>query len=627
MKHPIRRRFMFLGFQGLRAVARRLPLGVLRGMGRALGRLAYGVLASQRRLARDHLASAFGSVLPDARRRQIVQGVFRNLGQTAMEWLRLPTLSTSELHRLVTGEGLQHLRDALAQGQGVVLVTGHLGNWEVIPPYLTSLGFEGAVLARRLRYPEYEPFFVALRGAKGVATLTRGSLAQVARYLRRNQIVGVLPDQDVDSLQGIFVGFFGRPAYTPVGPAALSLLTGAPIIPCFAIREGKRFRLVVEPPLRAPSGMDRAQALTHLTQAWSDVVESYVRRYPDQWVWMHRRWKTLPRPAISAQPVVETAQRSPLAPSGLALLLTASCFLLSFLAGCGKPSPKPEAVAPPAPDTDQAMSEFTLTGYNQDGATRWTLSGRGATLDGNVMTILRPDAVGYEPGRSASLTASVANVQQDTRHVRLEHDVTIHTSDGMWFTSPVLHWIPDQDRIATDQPVRIETDHMLLRGRGASGLTQLKRARVLEDIEVVLNPSDGRAASDGPPAPQVVITCDGPLTFDAEHHVATFERNVHVKDPSGDLWSDTLIAHLDEATRAIRYADAVGRVRMQQGQDTALSERAVYELVSGKITLVGRPSLLIYPDSDSPQPARLSFGGLVGAPPSPSAAAPPAPSE
>ena len=148
---------------------------------------------------------------------------------------------------------------------------------------------------------------------------------------------------------------------------------------------------------------------------------------------------------------------------------------------------------------------------------------------------------------------------------------------------------------------------------------------------MVLNPGDEKAASDIPPGQagaragagqQVTITCDGPLTFDYEHHVATFEKNVHVKDPSGDLYSDILIAYLDEATHTIRYADALGHVRIQQGQNTALSERAVYEPAIGKITLVGRPSLLIYPDSNTPQPTRLSFGGLIGAPSSPDAAVP-----
>ena len=257
------------------------------------------------------------------------------------------------------------------------------------------------------------------------------------------------------------------------------------------------------------------------------------------------------------------------------------------------------------------MSAFTLTGYAQDGTKRWVLNGTGAHVDGTVVTILRPDGIGYEPERTATLTAGAAQMNQTTRHVRLEHDVTIHTSDGLWLTAPVLHWIPDENQMATDSPVRIETDHMLLRGRGLEGLTQLKRATIARDIELVLNPSD----ADEPPAAgarrQVVITCDGPLAFDYERNIATFEQNVHVQDPRGDLYADRLVAYLDGKTHTIRYADAIGRVRIHQHQNTALSERAVYEPASGKITLVGRPSLLVYPSEEGDQDVPLSFGGLA----------------
>ncbi|MBI3011167.1 MAG: lysophospholipid acyltransferase family protein, partial [Candidatus Omnitrophica bacterium] len=294
MKHPIRRRLMYLGFQGLQALVQVLPLAATRLLGRALGLVAYGLLVHQRRLAMGHLAYAFGDRLSPSERARIARGVFLNLGQNAVEWLLLPRLSTGDLERMTTCEGLEHLRQALAEGNGAIVVTAHFGNWEVIPLFLKSIGFDGAVLARRLRYAEYESFLISLRGAKGIPTLARGSLKEVAKLLRANQIVGVLPDQDVDSLEGVFVEFFGRRAYTPVGPAALSLMTGAPIIPCFMIREGARFRLVVEPPVRAPQAADRARAAALLTQAWSDVIESYIRRYPDQWVWMHRRWKTQP---------------------------------------------------------------------------------------------------------------------------------------------------------------------------------------------------------------------------------------------------------------------------------------------------------------------------------------------
>jgi len=379
---------MYLGFQGLRAIVQRLPLSMARSLGRSIGRAAYGVLPAYRRLAEEHLGYAMGEALSVAARRQVTRGVFRHLGQTAVEWLWLPAHSDGELNGFIVSEGIEHLRAALARGNGVIALTGHVGNWEMIPLYLRSLGFQGGVLARRLRYPEYESFLIRLRGARGVPTLARGSLKEVATLLRANQIVGVLPDQDVDSLEGIFVDFFGHPTYTPVGPAALSLMTAAPIVPCFMIREGSRFRLVIEPALPTPSSADRKQAMAALTQAWSRVVESYIRRYPEQWVWMHRRWKTQPTvvnsgqwSVVSGQPhkgeaanaseQIRTAVRQRPHPAWLLLLLVTGHWSLVTVMGCGKP-PKPSATekAEWASDASQKMSGFTLTGYEEDGRKR-----------------------------------------------------------------------------------------------------------------------------------------------------------------------------------------------------------------------------------------------------------------
>ncbi len=641
---------MYLGFRGLRALAQSAPLAIARAFGRTLGGCAYRCLGLQRRLTQEHLRIAFGEGVSASERSRIARRVFTNLGQTFMEWLHLSAMSTASLQALITCEGLEQLREALTQGHGVILVTAHFGNWELIPLYLRSLGFEGGVLARRLRYPEYESFLIDLRGKRGIPTLARGSLKDVTRLLRANQIVGMLPDQDMDSLEGMFVDFFGHPAHTPVGPAALSLMSGAPVLPCFLIRDGARFRLVIEPPVATPATHDRIEAIAVLTQGWSRVVESYVRRYPDHWMWMHRRWKTRPglpedsrqkaagreragsrqpaggswQSAVGSRQNADSAQAARLVTA--LLLLTAYCLLPTVLSGCGgsgKSSsastsrPAETGSVTPDPNADQQMSGFTLTGYEVSGAKRWTLEGQGASVESDVVTIHRPNAVGYDLGRTAYLTATSAQMRQKDRHVRMEHDVTIHTSDGLWLTTPVLHWIPDQNQVATDLPVRIETDHMLLRGRGARGLTQLKQVTIFEDVELILDPTNHDTAE----APSHVrITCDGPLAFDYEHDIATFEQNVHIEDPTGDLYSDKLIAYLNGASHTIRYAEAVGRVRIHQAHNTAMGERAVYEPAVGKITLVGKPSLLIYPE-DHGSRTQFSFGALT---PQPQEAAQPA---
>jgi KDO2-lipid IV(A) lauroyltransferase len=294
VKHPLRRRWLYVGFRCLQGMARRLPLPVAQVIGSAIGYTAYAVSRQNRQLIWSHLRGAFGSRLTDRVRHRIARGVCAHLGKTVVEWFVIDRLSSSAVRQLVDVQGLRHMEQALARGRGVIGISAHFGNWELLPMMMGAYGFKGGVLARRLRYPEYESFLVEMRRRKGMPTLERGSLKDVARLLHQNQIVGMLPDQDVVSLEGVFVDFFGRPAYTPVGPAALSLMTGAAIVPCFVIRLGRRFRLVIEEPIPQVRTGDRAHDILAITQAWSRVVESYIRCYPEQWVWMHRRWKTQP---------------------------------------------------------------------------------------------------------------------------------------------------------------------------------------------------------------------------------------------------------------------------------------------------------------------------------------------
>lgn len=623
MKHPIRRRVMLAAFQVLRGLLRWLPLSVAQAAGRLLGYLGYALLGPARRLTFAHLRLALGPRASDATRARVARGVFVNLAKSFLEWLVMDRLSPEALRRRVDVYGVHYLREALANGRGVIALSAHFGNWELLAMTLAGLGFQGGVLARRLRYPEFEPFLMQMRARKGVRTYARGSVKEVARVLRENRIIGMMPDQDIDSLDGVFVEFFDRPAYTPVGPAALSLMTGAVILPCFLVRDGRRFRLVIEEPITVARQGDRAQDLVAITDAWSRVVESYIRRYPDHWVWMHRRWKTRPsaecgvrsselRSQTTARPIPRIPQTAV-----SALLLTTYCSLLTAFSGCAKsstPSKPPQATAAsPTVDSTEApqrMDRFTMVGYSPEGAKEWDLEGHGAVAEGAVVTIQRPHAIGYDRERTSDITASLAHVDQQTHHIRLEHDVTIHTSDGLWVMAPQLYWLSDRDEMRTEEPVRIETDHMLIRGRGAVAHAELKTAIVERDIELVLNPSDGEAA--GQPPAHVTITCEGPLEFEYEKGIATFHTNVHVNDHQGDLYTDTLIAYVDQKTHTIRYADAFGRVRIVQGPHTAHGDHAVYEPALAKVTLLGSPYLVLYPEDSTPTTVAVSTGSSEG---------------
>ena len=305
--------------------------------------------------------------------------------------------------------------------------------------------------------------------------------------------------------------------------------------------------------------------------------------------------------------------------------IAATVLLVMAAAGCGssnkeprraagtdaapKSAPRHEKTARSATKSDsddvaQTMDRFTMEGFAPDGSKRWDLVGTEAAIDGDMVTIQRPSGVGHDPERTAYLDASVAQVNQANRRIRLEHDVTLHTTDGVWLLSPSMYWLPDQNQVLTEAPVRIETDHMLIRGRGAVADTQLKRAKVVRDVEVVLIPTDHETVED---IRHVKITCEGPLTFDYEKNIATFEKDVHIEDPQGDLYSDKLVAYLNRETRTISYAEATGAVRIVQGKQTIRGGRAVYEPATGKLTLLDAPSLSI--SLDDTQQSALPMGG------------------
>jgi len=646
-KHPLRRRGMYLAFVLVRGLFRWLPLSVAQALGRLSGYVAYAVLGRYRRLCLNHLHYAFGPAISVSTCQRITRGAFINLAKSALEWCVLGRFSSAQIRRLVDIQGLTHLTRALRKGKGVIVVSAHFGNWEVLAMTLPSVGFPGGVLARPLRYPEYERFLREMRQRNGVPTLDRGSLKEAAALLKANQIVGVMPDQDVDRLEGVFVDFFGHPTYTPVGPAALSLLTGAPILPCFIVRQGRRFRVMIEEPIAIMSTGDRKQDLLDITEAWSRVVESYIRRHPDHWVWMHRRWKTQPGSWDGEPPVVLSRFEKPqniggqrALPVGVAGLFAVGCVLCAGL-GCGKPS-SPSATRPsvqhsshgtPEQTPTKQMDSFTMIGYASDGTKRWELEGQGASAEGVIVTVQQPRGVGFEelekrgpkpprdvsgePAPTVYLSASVAHVDQTTRRVHLEHDVIVHTADGLWLMSPHMYWLPDQEEMATDHPVRIETDHMVIYGRGATAHSRLKTGKLFRDIWLVMNTTDEKRPGV---MSRATIACDGPLSFDYEQGIAVFERNVHVIDAQGDLYSDRLVAYVDSITRTMTFAQANGHVRIVQGPHTARGERAVYEPRKSKITLLDSPSLVISPGQDrapvgSPSTSRKS-GSVVatGAP-------------
>ncbi|MGQ0722823.1 MAG: lysophospholipid acyltransferase family protein [Candidatus Eiseniibacteriota bacterium] len=229
----------------------------------------------------------------DARERhRIVREMFRAIGRNLVDLFRLPRIGAEGFARIVSFEGLEHLDRALARGRGVVILSAHLGNWEVLAAALAARGYPMTIIARRIFDERSDRLLNRWRRACGIRVVTRQEgLYPAVRALRRGEIVGTLADQDTGG-PSVFADFFGRPARTPEGPFRIARRTGAALVPLWIHlgRDGvHRVQVLPEVPEPTTAGGAREDA-----ERWHRILEEAVRLHPEQWVWYHRRWKTAP---------------------------------------------------------------------------------------------------------------------------------------------------------------------------------------------------------------------------------------------------------------------------------------------------------------------------------------------
>jgi len=276
------------------ACVARLPRKVALSFGAFLGTIACWFASHQRELARRHITLSLE--LKDAfATKKLVRRCFQNMGKNVIEFIRFPHMSDEQTREIVIFEGKAHIDSALAQGRGAIILTGHFGNWELLAASLVAQVAPLSPIARRLRSRRLDALVRAYREKAGYLSIDRDKATRDAlRCLRRNELLGLLADVDT-SVDGVFVDFFGRPAYTPYSPVAIALKTGAAILPTFIVRQpDDSHRVIVEPPLVLQKTGNREQDFLVNTQNFTEIIESYVRRYPEQWIWMHERWKTQP---------------------------------------------------------------------------------------------------------------------------------------------------------------------------------------------------------------------------------------------------------------------------------------------------------------------------------------------
>lgn len=277
------------------AVVRRLPRRLVLALGRRLGRI-WGALDKRHlRIAADNLRQAFPE-WDEERVLGTARGVYAHFGTVLFDILWMEGRSAEELLALTDVEGLEMARAAVASGRGVVCPTGHFGNWEFQGVASALLLGPFSVVARPLDNPELDRRLVGLRTATGNTVIyKKKALGQIMRTIREGGIVAIVIDQNVQAKDGIFVDFFARPACTTTVAAALAMKTGCMIVPVHCpLGPDGRYRMVYGPAVEWKWKGRGKKDVADLTQHLTSIVEEWVREHPEQWLWLHRRWKTRP---------------------------------------------------------------------------------------------------------------------------------------------------------------------------------------------------------------------------------------------------------------------------------------------------------------------------------------------
>jgi len=293
VKNKPRRVIIIMLFRLVSLIVLIIPARIGLMIGWVLGRLSYYILGKERRKALGNLDIAFEGSKSSIEKREIVKKVFENLGKSFIEVLSIPKFSRESFKRYIYCKNIDMLKGFLQDGKAVIILSAHFGNWEFLAHYLSISGLPMNVIARRVRMGGLEAFLIRIRKRSGVNILYRDASAkEIVDLLSNRKFVGIMPDQDMDSVSGVFVDFFGKSAWTPSGAAVLNLLTGAYVVPCFIVRKTFGHEVVIGNPIEMARTGDRRKDILENTRRYTKVIENCIRRYPEQWVWFHDRWKT-----------------------------------------------------------------------------------------------------------------------------------------------------------------------------------------------------------------------------------------------------------------------------------------------------------------------------------------------
>ncbi len=283
----------------LRLVARAvgvLPRSQARAVGAGLGAVAWSLLGRLRQVGMQNLALAFPEKTV-AERNAILRGVFRSLGWQIGEFCKMGGYTAEKASKFIRYDGLENYLGAREKGKGVLVLTGHLGAWELSSFYHSLMGYPMSLVIRRLDNPLVDEFVNRIRCRHGNRVIHKDDFARgLLTSMKQGETVGILMDTNMTPPQGLFVPYFGRDACTASGLARVALHSGAAVLPGFLVWEAteKKYVLRFGEELKLIQTGDMASDIMANTALFTATIEAYVRRYPEQWLWVHRRWKTRP---------------------------------------------------------------------------------------------------------------------------------------------------------------------------------------------------------------------------------------------------------------------------------------------------------------------------------------------
>jgi len=279
--------FEYLILAALGLLLAYLPKDIAAWLGRKLGGIYYRLSPFRRKVAETNLELA---KLDSG----AAKGAFENIGLTMAEFARFRRLDKSFFETHFDGADVTHLQKAAKAGKGVVLVTGHFGNWELVGAYIRQSGFPLDVVVKEQRNPFVDRWIDKNRMRQGVGIIKTGvAIRAVVRSISEGRLVAFVSDQYVGE-DGILVDFMGQPTTVSKGPAAFAVRLEVPIIVGFLVRTGPwKFKVVIFPALWPDASADREEEILRLTRAYTSRLEELVRQHPDHYLWMHRKWKNL----------------------------------------------------------------------------------------------------------------------------------------------------------------------------------------------------------------------------------------------------------------------------------------------------------------------------------------------